>query len=46
MGNKQNGPAFFGETIEPSSPTVHNLAMNIVLAEIAEAEAELIPFKS
>lgn len=37
MGNKQNGPAFFGETIESSSPTVHNLAMNIVLAEIAEA---------
>lgn len=37
IGSKQNGPAFAGENIESSSPTVSSMAMFIVLTEIAEA---------
>lgn len=36
IGSKQNGPAFAGEVIDASSPTVNNMCMNIILAEIAE----------
>lgn len=39
IGSKQNGPAFQSENIESSSPTVHNMSMNIILADIAQTSA-------